>query len=43
VDLVRSSSPCTETTSALLFELTLPPNATQTITYRLRMNARTKP
>ena len=42
-DLVRSSSPCTETTSALLFDLTLQPRTTQVITYRLRMNARTKP
>ncbi len=42
-DLVRSSSPCTETTSALLFDLTLQPRSTQIITYRLRMNASTKP
>ena len=38
--LVRSSEPCTETTRSLQFELTLPPQSTQTITYRLRLVAR---
>ena len=38
--LVRSSLPCTETTRALQFELTLPPQSTKTITYRLRLVAR---
>ncbi len=35
-NLIRSSIPCTETTRALHFDLTLPPHAEQTITYRLR-------
>ena len=38
--LVRSSIPCAVTTSALNFDLTLAPHATQTITYRLRLVAR---
>ena len=38
--LVRSSLPCTETTRSLQFELTLPPQSTKTITYRLRLAAR---
>ena len=38
--LVRSSLPCTETTRSLQFELTLPPQSTKTITYRLRLVAR---
>ena len=38
--LVRSSIPCTQTTRALHFELTLPPQSTQTITYRLRLAGR---
>ena len=37
--LVRSSQPCTETTRSLQFELTLPPQSTKTITYRLRLAA----
>ena len=37
--LVRSSLPCTETTRSLQFELTLPPQSTKTITYRLRLAA----
>lgn len=41
--LVRSSIPCTETTRALHFDLTLEPQSTQTLTYRLRMVARTQP
>lgn len=36
-NLIRSSLPCTETTRSLQFELTLPPQSTQTITYRLRL------
>ena len=39
-NLVRSSIPCTETTRALNFDLTVPPRSTQTITYRLRLVAR---
>ncbi len=38
--LVRSSIPCTQTTRALQFDLTLPPQSTQTITYRLRLAGR---
>jgi hypothetical protein len=38
--LVRSSVPASVSTRALRFELTLPPNATQTLTYRLRLIAR---
>ena len=38
-DLIRSSIPCTETTRALTFDLTLPPQSTKTITYRLRLVA----
>ena len=38
--LVRSSVPCSTTRRALNFDLTLPPQATQTITYRLRLVAR---
>ena len=37
--LVRSSVPCTETTGALRFELTLPAQAAKTIVYRLRLAA----
>ena len=37
--LVRSSLPCTETTRSLQFELTLSPQSTKTITYRLRLAA----
>ena len=37
--LVRSSQLCTETTRSLQFELTLPPQSTKTITYRLRLAA----
>ena len=37
--LVRSSLPCTETTRLLQFDLTLPPQSTTTITYRLRLAA----
>jgi hypothetical protein len=40
-NLVRSSVPCRESTRALHFDLTLPPQSTQTITYRLRLTART--
>ena len=40
--LVRSSIPCVETTRALNFDLTLPPKSTKTITYRLRLVARTQ-
>ena len=39
-NLVRTSVPCTETTGALSFDLTLPPQSTKTITYRLRLVAR---
>ena len=39
-NLVRSSIPCTETTRALNFDLTLPPRSAQTIAYRLRLVAR---
>jgi hypothetical protein len=41
--LVRSSIPCTETTRTLHFDLTLQPQSTQTLTYRLRMLARAQP
>ena len=37
--LVRSSIPCNATTRELRFELTLPPNSTRTLTYRLRLTA----
>ena len=37
--LVRSSVPCTETTGALRFELTLPAQSAKTIVYRLRLAA----
>lgn len=40
--LVRSSIPCTQTTRALQFDLTLPPQSAQTITYRLRLVVRTQ-
>ena len=39
-NLVRTSVPCTETTGALSFDLTLPPQSSKTITYRLRLVAR---
>lgn len=39
-NLVRSSIPCTESTRALTFDLTVPPRSTQTISYRLRLVAR---
>jgi hypothetical protein len=42
-NLVRSSSPCTETTRALHFDLTVPAKSTQVITYRLRLLARVQP
>lgn len=42
-NLVRSSIPCTETTRALHFDLTLAPKTTQTLTYRLRLVARAQP
>jgi hypothetical protein len=42
-NLVRSSIPCSETTRALHFDLTLPPKSTKTITYRLHMLAQTRP
>jgi len=41
-DLVRSSIPCKETTRELHFNVTLPPQSTQTITYRLRMRMNKK-
>lgn len=41
-NLVRSSEPCTATTSALHFDLTLPSRSTKTITYRLRLIAPTQ-
>ena len=40
--LVRSSVPCTESTRQLDFDLTLPPQSAKTITYRLRLVARTQ-
>lgn len=40
-NLVRSSWPCRETTRALHFDLTIPPQSAKTITYRLRMLSRT--
>lgn len=40
--LVRSSVPCTETTRELDFDLTLPPQSSKTITYRLRLVARSQ-
>ena len=39
-NLVRSSIPCTESTRALTFDLTVPPRSTQTISDRLRLVAR---
>lgn len=42
-NLVRSSIPGSETTRALHFDLTLPPQTSQTITYRLRLSDRTRP
>lgn len=39
-DLVRSSSPCTQTTRVLNYDLTLPAQSSKTITYRLRLVAR---
>ena len=42
-NLVRSSIPCSETTRALHFDLTVPAKSTQTITYRLRMLANVQP
>jgi len=39
--LVRSSIPCKETTRALNFDLTLPPQSSKTITFRLRLAAHT--
>jgi len=42
-DLVRSSVPCEETTRELHFDVTVPPQSTQTITYRLRMRMNAKP
>mgnify|MGYP001040431544 CR=1 FL=1 len=41
--LVRSSVPCTQTTRALHFDLTLPPQSTKAISYRLRLVARAQP
>lgn len=40
--LVRSSIPCTKTTRELGFDLTLPPQSTKTISYRLRLVARSQ-
>ena len=40
--LVRTSSPCSESTRALHYDLTLPPQSAKTITYRLRLTARTR-
>ncbi len=40
--LVRSSVPCTKTTQELAFDLTLPPQSSKTITYRLRLVARSQ-
>jgi len=42
-DLVRSSVPCEETTRELHFDVTVPPQSIQTITYRLRMRMNAKP
>ena len=42
-NLVRASSPCTQTTRALHFDLTLPAQSTQNISYRLRLVARSQP
>ncbi len=42
-DLVRSSVPCEETTRELHFDVTVPPQSTQAITYRLRMRMHAKP
>ena len=39
-NLVRSSVPCSATSRALNFDLTLPPQSTRTITYRLHLVAR---
>ncbi len=39
-NLVRSSVPCTLSTRELTFNLTLPPNSSRAITYRLRLSAR---
>ena len=39
-NLVRSSVPCSATSRALNFDLSLPPQSTKTITYRLRLVAR---
>ncbi len=41
--LVRSSSPCTVTTRALHFDLTIPAKSTHSLTYRLRILARAQP
>jgi hypothetical protein len=41
--LVRTSLPCSETTRALHFDLTVPAQSTKTISYRLRLVARTQP
>ena len=40
--LVRSSIPCTQTTRTLNFDLTLPPQSSKTIAYRLRLVARSQ-
>jgi len=42
-DLVRSSVPCEETTRELHFDVTVPPQSIQAITYRLRMRMHSKP
>ncbi len=42
-NLVRSSIPCKETTGGLTFDLTLSPQSTKTILYRLRLVARAQP
>jgi len=41
-NLVRSSVPCEETTRELHFDVTVPPQSTQAITYRLRMRMHEK-
>jgi len=42
-DLVRSSIPCRQSTRKLHFNLTVPPQSTKTLTYRLRMRTNEAP